>query len=372
MRKTFKYRIYPTKAQKKLLRQTLEECRWVYNQTLATRKTAWEERQESLSLYDTHHLLLEWKTQRPSLKIVYSQVLQNVQARVDLAYNAFFRRVKAGEKAGYPRFRGSDRYDSLTYPQYGGFQLKGSVFSLGKIGAIKIHLHRPVEGKLKTATVLRSSTGKWYVAFSCEVEKKLLPVTEAAVGIDVGLTCFAMLSTGEQVANPRFFRQEEKALAKAQRRLSKLGNGTPERRRGKQVVARIHERVCFRRHNFTHQTARQIVDRFGVIALEDLHVTRMLKNHCLAKSIADAAWGQFATVLTGKAEEAGRQVVRVDPRNTSKRCSRCGTLVEKDLSVRVHHCPVCGLEIDRDLNAAINILAVGLHGLGLAPGSLPL
>lgn len=187
------------------------------------------------------------------------------------------------------------------------------------------------------------------------------------MGIDVGLEQFATLSTGEQIANLRFFRTDEKALAKAQRRLSKAGKGTPERAKRRKVVAHIHERIANRRRNFTHQEARKIVERFGIMCLEDLNTRRMLKNHCLAKSIADAAWKQFAQIVTSKAVEAGGRVVQVDPHNTSKRCSRCGQLVAKDLSVRVHTCPCCGVEINRDLNAAINILAIGLDSIGSNP-----
>ncbi|MFL5805961.1 MAG: RNA-guided endonuclease InsQ/TnpB family protein, partial [Roseiflexaceae bacterium] len=181
------------------------------------------------------------------------------------------------------------------------------------------------------------------------------------------LTSFATLSNGEKIATPRFFRQEEKQLAKAQRKLSQAEPGTLERTKKKKVVGRIHERIANRRSNVAHQESRKLVARFGMIAFEDLNIIGMLKNHCLAKSIADAAWNQLVQYTTSKAEEAGRRVVLVDPRNTSKRCSWCGQLVQKDLSVRVHSCPTCGLVIDRDENAAINILALGLQRLGESP-----
>lgn len=370
MRKALQYRIYPSHGQERLLMQMLEECRWLFNETLATRKRVWEEQQQTLGLYDTQAFLPCWKEQRPELKRVHSQVLQNVQVRVDLAFKAFFRRLKAGEEPGYPRFKGFGRYDSLTYPQYGnGARLDGRTLILSKIGSVKVVLHRPIEGQIKTITVRLASTGKWYVSFSVETEPQPLPEAPTAVGVDVGLSSFATLSNGEKVANPRFFRKDERALARAQRKLAREQKGTPERARRRKAVARVHERIAFRRRNFAHQEVRKLVDRFGVIAVEDLSITNMLKNHCLAKSIADAAWNQFVLTLTSKAEDAGRQVVQVDPRNTSKRCSRCGQLVEKDLSVRVHQCPVCGLVMDRDENAAVNILAVGLYSLGLAPRS---
>ncbi|GIW16804.1 MAG: transposase [Tepidiforma sp.] len=368
MRKAYKYRLYPTKGQIRILNRMLEATRWVYNEALATRKRAWEERHESLGLYDTHSLLPRWKAERPSLKIVHSQVLQNACVRVDLAFKAFFRRVKAGEEPGYPRFKGPGRYDSLTYPQYGnGVRLEGRHLILSKLGSIKVVLHRPIEGTIKTVTIRRASTGKWYACFSVEVEPSPQPVPDAAVGIDVGLESFATLSNGEKIANPRFFRREEKALAKAQRRLARAEKGTPERAKRRKVVARIHERIANRRRDFAHQHSRTLVNRFGIIAFEDLNVQGMLENRCLAKSIADAAWKQFVQYTMSKAAEAGRRVVLVDPRNTSQRCSRCGQLVQKDVSVRVHSCPVCGLVLDRDENAAINILRLGRQSLGANP-----
>ena len=351
-----------------LFRSMLEECRWVFNQTLALHKNAWEQEQKSISLYQTNTLLPLWKQGCPTLTAVYSQVLQDVQERVDLAFKAFFRRVKAGEKPGYPRFRGKGRYDSLTYPQF-GFSLQDSVVKAAKIGKIKAVIHRPIEGKAKTLTLRRHSTGKWYACFSCEIEPEPLSPSEKAVGIDVGLESFATLSTGEKIANPRFFRRDEKALAKAQHKLSKVEKGTPERAHRRKAVSHIYERIANRRRDFAHKLSRSIVNEYGIIALEKLNGKGMLHNHCLAKSIADAAWYQLAQFIAYKAEWAGRQLALVDPRNTSKRCSRCGYLVDKDLSIRIHSCPVCGLVLDRDLNASFNILAMGIHSLGLIPRS---
>jgi putative transposase len=368
MRKAFQYRVYPTAKQKYLLNQMLEECRWVFNQTLALRKDAWEQRQESVSLYQSNALLPEWKRQRPSLTMVYSQVLQDVQERVDLAFKVFFRRIKAGQKPGYPRFRGKGRYDSLTYPQFGFSLEKGSI-KVAKVGTVKAVIHRPLEGKMKTLTLRRRPTGKWYACFSCEVEPKPLPPSEKAVGIDMGLENFATLSTGGKIANPRFFRIDEKALAKAQRKLSKAEKGTPECAHRRKAVSHIHERIANRRKDFAHKLSRNLVNNFGIIVFEKLNGKAMLKNHCLAKSIVDASWQQLVQFTSYKAEWAGRKVILVDPRNTSRRCSRCGTLVDKDLSCRIHSCPVCGLVLDRDLNASVNILALGLQGMGLAPRS---
>lgn len=364
MRKSFKYRIYPTKSQRSRMERTLDLCRWVYNQTLAYRKDAWEIEGRSTSKYETHNLLPGWKVEKPELIEVHSQVLQNVQERVELAFKAFFRRVRSGEKPGYPRFKGKGWYDSFTFPQ-SGFKLVSGKLRLSKIGDIKIKLHRPIEGKIKRLTIRRTSTGKWFACFSVEIDDPPKPPWKdgSMVGIDVGLESFATLSNGEKIDNPRFFRSEEKALAKAQKRLSKCEKGTPERRKALKVVQRIHERIANMRYDFAHQISNQLVSKYGLIAFEDLSITNMLKNHNLAKSISDAAWRMLVTITSYKAESAGSKVVLVDPRNTSQLCSRCGLKVNKSLSDRVHECPQCGLVMDRDENAAINILRLGLQSL---------
>jgi putative transposase len=380
MIKVYKYRIYPTKGQQRLLNQMLEECRWLYNRTLGYRKDAYLEEQRTADWYETKRLIPVYKkTVRPTLSKVYSQVLQNVTERVDLAFKAFFRRLKSGETPGFPRFKGYGRYDSMTYAQT-GFKVDGEWLDLSKVGRLWMVLHRRIEGRIKTLTIRRSSTGKWYVCFSCEIEPptrlevtsrrhagatpNVLPPTDKVVGIDVGLESFATLSTGEQIANPRFFRTEEKKLAALQRRLSKEEKGTPQRAKRRKPVSRVHERIRWQREDFAHKLSRRLVNEFGVIAFEDLNILAMIKNHCLAKSIADAAWNQLVQFTSSKAEEAGRTVVLVDPRNTSALCSRCGVLVKKKLSDRVHKC-TCGLTINRDLNASFNVLRLGLQTIGI-------
>lgn len=365
MRKTFKYRLNPTKAQRTKLNQTLELCRKVYNDTLALRKDSWEQEQKSLSLYDTNKVLTGWKAERPELRDVHSQVLQNVQERVDLAFKAFFRRVKAGDKPGFPRFKGYGRYDSFTFKQ-SGFKLVGNRLVISKIGDIKIVLHRPIEGEIRTLTVQRDRLGNWYACFSCAVESKPLPPSPEVVGIDVGLSKFATLSTGESVPNPRFLKRDESDLKRIQRKVSKLDKGTPERRKAIKALNHVYTRIKNQRTNFAHQESRKLVNRFGLIVFEKLDIQDMQSNgnHRINKSISDVAWSQFVQFTNAKAVEAGRAVIQVDPRNTTKLCSGCGSIVPKDLSVRTHKCPECGLILDRDLNAALNILARGLAGLG--------
>lgn len=368
MRKTYVFRLFPSHKQETLLNSAIGECRWLYNHLLGERKTAWEERQESLRLYDQQGPLPMMKIERPALALVHSQVLQNVAVRVDLAFKAFFRRVKTGEKeAGYPRFRGANRYDSFCYPQSGfSVQRAEGTVRFAKIGNVKAVLHRPILGTTKTCTVKRSSTGKWYVYFSCVDAPGEAPDADESLGIDVGLTHFANLSTGETILNPRFFRSEEKALAQYQRRLSKEAKGTTARAKRRKVVARIHERVTFRRHNFIHQESRKIVNRAKLIVVEDLSVNRMGHNHGLAKSIHDASWSMFTRALEYKAEDAGTQFVKVNPAYTSQTCSACGHRQKMPLGQRTYDCPCCGLSIDRDHNAALNILALGQQSLGAA------
>jgi len=372
MLKAFKYRIYPTKSQRSKMNQTLELCRWTYNETLAYRKALYESEGKSSSKYATNALLPAWKVDKPELTEVFSQTLQNVQERVDLAFMAFFRRVKSGEEPGYPRFKGKGWYDSFTYPQL-GFKLNNGVLRLSKIGDIKIKLHRPIEGKIKRLTVRRAATGKWYACFSVEViDLPKLPWKDGSlVGVDVGLESFATLSNGEKIANPRFFRTEEAELARVQRKLSKATKGTPERKKALKVVMRVHERIANKRYEFAHRISNQLVNKHGLIAFEDLNIKGMTKNHCLAKSIHDVAWNMLVTLTTYKAASAGSMVVLVDPRNTSKMCSRCGILVEKTLSDRIHNCPQCGLSMDRDWNAAINILRLGLQSVGIQSVEAP-
>jgi putative transposase len=368
MRKTFKYRLYPNKQQQRLLERQLEECRWLYNHLLAERRDAWEQRHETVRLYDQHATLPALKAERPSLASVQSQVLQNVAVRIDLAFQAFFRRVKAGEREpGYPRFRGQGRFDSFTFPQVPvGCHLDADAKRLRvmNVGLVKVILHRPLEGTPKTATLRRSSTGKWYVTFSCEcADPTPLPATGHDVGIDVGLMVFAMPTEGDPIANPRFFRQEERALARAQRRVAQEEKAAPERAARRRVVARVHERVAWRRSDFAHQHSRRLVNTFDVIAVEDLAVNRMTHSHCLAKSIHDAAWTQFADLLSYKAVWAGRRYVAVSPAYTSQDCSQCGHRQTLSLSNRTYSCPCCGLVLDRDRNAARNILRLGRQSL---------
>ena len=381
-RNCLKIRLFPTKAQARQLDETLETCRRVYNSLVLDREFQYETAGVSVGRYDQQAYLPVWKKDHPGLTEVYSHTLQDVVHRVDLAFKAFFRRVRAGETPGFPRFKGGGQYDSFTYTMANEYKVGDSSIHFAKIGQIKAKVHRKPWGAM-SACVVRRQNGKWFACICQEVDPECLEpsgvnTSDQAVGIDVGLKTFASLSNGEFIENPRFFRKDEKALAKAQRKLSKQKRGSRERRKARKVVSRIHERIRNRRHDFCHQHARRIVNRFGVIAVEKLSVKNMmaspkakpdpdnegqsLPNRARAKaglnkSIADAAWSQFRNVLVSKAENAGRKVVQVDPAYTTQDCSGCGYRAKKTLAERWHLCPMCGLSLDRDTNAAVNILA---------------
>jgi len=354
--KCFKYRLYPTKAQETALNQTLDTLRDVYNSLLHEREFLYETTGKSPSQYEQEKHFKEWKPAHPELAAIHAHLLQNVALRVNLAFTAFFRRCKSGEKPGYPRRKGHDQYDSFTFKEWGnGVSFKRGNLYVSKIGEIKGKFHRPLEGTPKTTTVRRHG-GKWFVTIACECECEPLPPSDQAVGIDVGLHHFAALSNGDFIDNPRFFRRDEKAIAKAQRKQAKTDKGSQKRRKANKVIGRIHERIRNRRHDFVHQTARRIVNQFGLIAVEDLNVKGMVQNRYLAKSISDAAWSMFHNVLGTKAASAGREYQRRNPAYTSQDCYACGHRAKKKLSERWHNCPKCGVSLDRDTNSGLNLV----------------
>ena len=367
MLKTFKYRLYPRKSDITRLNKTLDVCRLVYNATIDLRKFAWKQNKISVSYFQLAGLISPWKDQDPDLKTVHSQVLQDVMIRVDLAFKAFFKRVKRGDTPGYPRFRNRFRYDSFNYRQ-SGFQVHpDSTLYLSKIGRIPVVLHRPLaEGKLKNCTITRSRTGKWYASIVVDTSRpEPLPKTGKIVGLDMGLKTFIVASDGHKIPRQRFFKTGEQALAKAQRKFSKFPRTelSPAKNRARRVVALVHERIKNRRDDFCHKTANNLVHRYDFMAVEDLNIKNMLEEKKYSKSIADASWAQLLQRLFYKAGEAGKTVVAVNPRNTSQMCSQCQAMVHKDISVRVHNCPVCGLKMDRDLNASYNILRLGMQSV---------
>lgn len=369
MQRTYKYRIYPTAKQSEELAGWLETCRRLYNHSLYERKVVYEYAKASLNYYDQANTLKAAKQEDAYLKQVQSQVLQDVLKRLDKAFKNFFRRVKAGETPGYPRFKSQDRYDSFSFPQ-SGYKIDDGKLKLSKIGGvIKMKYHReiPEEATIKTCAIKREAGNQWYVCFVVNLPD--VPVAQVeeikeVVGADLGLSAIATLSNGEKIPNPQWLRTSARKLAKEQRKLSKKKKGSANRRKQRMQVAKVHQQISNQRRDHHHKLSRALVDRYDLIAFEDLKTRNMVRNKHLAKSISDVGWDQLVGYTTYKAEEAGKMVVEVDPRGTSQLCSCCGTEVKKTLAVRTHKCPVCGLVMDRDENAALNILRRGLAKVG--------
>jgi putative transposase len=291
---------------------------------------------------------------------IHSHVLQDVLARLDKTYQAFFRRLQRGEKAGFPRYKGCNRWHSFTYKEFGnGARLDNGLLVLSKIGRIAMHWSRPLAGTPKTVTISHEADG-WYVCFSCaEVSVQPIAATGQETGIDLGLEAFATLADGRQITNPRLFRLAELRLKRAQRRVSRRKLGSHRRRKAVALLAKTHQRVRRARADFHHKTALALVRQYDIIYHEELRVANLVQNQRLAKSIADAGWSGFLTILTFKAVSAGKRVVAVNPAFTSQVCSGCGVIVSKGLSVRWHLCPECGTSLHRDHNAARNIESLG-------------
>ncbi len=362
MTRTYKYRVYPTTQQATTLTQWLTTCRLLYNNALAARKDAWHTHQQSVTYYEQATQLQVAKQTNPCLKVVHSQVLQDTLRRLDKTFSNFFRRLKKGEKAGYPRFKGKYRYDSFTYPQ-SGFSLEknNKKLRLSKIGSINITLHRliPSEGVIKTCTITRD-VDHWYACFTValpdpEPESQQRGIKKA-IGVDVGLKSLLTFNNGDTIANPRWLRHSEKKVAKEQRRKDRRQKGSHNRHKQNTKVAQVHQKIRNQRKDFHHKLSRTLVDAYDLIVYENLKITNMVKNHHVAKSISDAGWGQLMCFTEYKAEEAGTLVEYVSAYNTTQLCSRCGKLVPKTLATRIHSCPYCVLDVARDHNSAITIL----------------
>jgi putative transposase len=357
IRATYKFRLYPTKQQTELLGWTLACCQELYNAALQERRDAWRINRVSVNYAAQAVQLPEIKTVRPELRTVYSQVLQDALRRVDKHFQAFFARVRRNEKPGFPRFRPLSRYDSFTYPQQ-GFGLSGGKLQLSKIGKIKIKVHRPIEGKVKTLTVKREC-GRWYAVFTVERESRPLPESKESVGMDVGIASFFTLSDGTVIENPKFLVTQQAKVRRAQRTLARRKKGSKRREKAKLALRLIRAGIKRQRGDFHHQVSRRLVNRYGLIAIEDLNVKGLARG-MLAKSVLDAAWASFFQKLTYKAAWAGRELVKVDARGTSQSCL-CGAKTPKELKDRRHACEACGLSAPRDLVSAQIILGRGLR-----------
>ena len=355
--RTFQYRLYPTNAQKKALQLQLDVSRHVYNMALEERKLAWELEEKRIAKREGYLLAKQYKKTFPQSKTGHSHVLQVAIEDLDRAFQAFFRRVKAGEEPGYPRFKSYKRWHSIGFKQYGnGFKVDGRRLKVSGVARIKVRWHRPYQGEIKTCRIVRKA-GRWYVSLMCEVpDPTPLSETGCVVGIDMGINALITTSEGQQVYNPRWYREAQAELRRKQRKLQRAQKGSNQRQKKLLDVQRQHEHVKNQRKDFFDKLVYDLVQTYDVIVIEDLKIKHMVKNRHLSKSILDAGWGYFKQRLFDKAADAGREVVLVDPAYTSKSCSNCGAILE---GLRLAHRWVeceCGLSLDRDHNAALNVL----------------
>ncbi|MEW6329291.1 MAG: transposase [Candidatus Micrarchaeota archaeon] len=340
--RAYKFRAYPSKKQEKEMGTHLWISKELWNELLAFTKETYK-----------HHDRFPTKTSMLDMAKrsgLYSQVAQQL---VDRLSEAVWRKAKK-KQMGFPRFKSIDRMKSLVYPQSGFFL--GKKLEVTPFGDIAIKRHRETEGRIKTLTLKREASGKWFAIFCVEQEKKQPRKNNGEkVGIDLGLMNFAALSNGKIVENQRHFRKFEEKLAACQRRASRCKKGSKNRERAKKKVARQHKKIGNCRKDFLHKLSREFVNSYSLIALEKLKPKKMAERR-FGRSINDAGWRMFADMLAYKAEEAGCKMVFVEPKNTTKMCSACRRMVAKELQERMHNCPFCDLKMDRDINAARNIL----------------
>ena len=337
----------------------LDTARFLYNCALEHRIVNYNQWKQHVSYYDQRYTLKDIRKFDSDMKSLNQNCEQHVLKRLDLAFQVFFRRLKQGEKPGFPRFKSKNRFHSLTYTYNNGIRIKNGKLYVQNLGNIKINMSREIQGNIKTVT-LTKRINRWYVCFSCDnVPAKSWSKTDKVIGIDVGLTSFLTDSDGNKVINPRYFRKSQKQLRLRQRRLARRKKGSNRYKKARLLVAKSYEHIQNQRTDFLHKLSTDYVRKYNKIYVEDLKIKNMVKNRCLSKSIHDASWGQFFNYLFYKAEEAGRVFARVDPKNTTQMCSRCGAIIPKDLFTRVHNCPHCGLVMDRDFNAALNVKHLG-------------
>lgn len=356
MIKTFKHRLYPTRKQIESIESQLNSHRFLYNCALEHRITLYTLSGKGIGYNYQAKDLVEIRLQDDSFFMCNYSSLQQTLRRLDKSYKAFFNRIKRKETAGFPRFKNKERFNTIQYGSFGdGCQIKNNKLYLQNIGEIKIKWHRQIQSRIKTLYITKKND-RYYVCFFVEVKPNLLPKTGKEIGIDVGLESFLVTSNELYIDPPQYFRKAQIKLKKRQQRLSRRKKGSTRRAKSKYIVAKTHEHTANQRRDFHHKIAKIIVEENDIIVVEKLKIRNMVKNHHLAKSIADAGWGQFIQILKNKAEEAGKKVIEVDPKGTSQICSICGETVKKDLSIRINSCPYCSSVLNRDYNASLNIL----------------
>jgi len=358
MIKTYRYRLYPTKEQQTVLEDILWSACWLYNRALDYRRKRWSESRKPVHYTEQSALWRDWRNEEPDenpLRLLNMSAGQQVLRRLDSAYRQFLK----GER-GIPRFKKASRFNSVNYKPGDGASVKSNRLYVQNVGLIKVRWHRAFpEGKFKNIVVLRKPSG-WYVLFQIELlEQPVEKSTNPPVGVDMGITHALALSDGAIFDSPKYLQASLKKLRVLQRSIARKKKGGKNRRKAVMKVTRLHEHIANQRSDWWHKTTHQLVNTHGVIVVEKLSLKFILQNGHLSRSAHDVGLGMFRTLLDYKAVEAGVEIVTVNPRNTSQVCSGCGSIVQKSLSVRIHSCPDCGLILDRDINAALNVLELG-------------
>lgn len=358
LNRVYRYRLYPTRRQVEALEGQLAFACDLWNNALEQRRWAYRQWGASVTLKEQQHSLTELRKDGPEMNYVAQEM---VLQRLRLAFDAFFRRVRNGQAPGFPRFKAKARFNTLSWRNAkGGAAIRDNRLRIQGVGSIKVKWHRDLPSEPKQTRITRRN-GKWYVAFSVEVEAQPLRPTGRTIGVDVGVNRLASLSNGNHLLGPRAQRHGLSRTRRAQRSVARKCRGSNRRRKAVQRFARLKEHERNRRADRAHKISKGLVDRFDLIAIEDLKILNMVRgNRGLAREIHDQGWGTFAHCLTYKAESAGRQVVLVDPRNTSRTCAECGAVDRDSRKGRHFVCTSCGHDDDADTNAARNILARAL------------
>lgn len=355
MNRTYKFRLYPIEQQIKIMNNTIETCRHLYNDSLSER-----DEDRDIGYWEQQNLLPLKKRKNKYLQQVHSQVLQDILQRLDKAYQAFFKRINK-----YPRFKGRENYNSFTYPQYGGFRFKEDRLMLSCIGEIKIEMHRIPIGTLKRCTIIRD-VNQWFCCITADdgIDKPVATYDASKpVGIDVGLLNWLTLSNGKEIQNTLDFEVQTRKIKQLQKSLARKQKGSKNREKARIALSKAWRKVRRQRDDFVHKASKILADEYTMIVFEKLNINNMAKNHNLATAIMDATWAKLRQYTAYKVERGSGQVILVNPGGTSQKCSRCGVVAEEKLGldVRTFECHSCGLVIDRDVNAATNILKLGLE-----------